>query len=367
MKHLQKTSPFRLMMIVIFILSVLTEVKSQVNYNNTVVTGTFASAIGSETKATGNYSFAAGAGSEATATFTTAMGFYAFANYSNAIAIGSAVKSNVYKSIVMGSGSFDHGMYLENNVMESLMVGFNSKFPTLLVVQPNEQDLNYTKTGSIGIGNITSPLAKLHLKADEGEAATFFIQPNDWSSGDFAHLFLGNFYNGITADTNQGLRFLSQKNYLFETGNMGLGVDEPKAKLHVDGDILFENATNGMILKSEDGQCWKVTANNDGTLLSTSVDCNSVSGVHPNDEPSHAPLYFYPNPTSGYLVIDNRENIKGLIAEYRSVAGTLLMTMNLQEGENRADVSFLSDGLVIVTVYNQEGKVVKTEKILVAK
>ena len=158
------------------------------------------------------------------------------------IAIGSRVKAMAGKCVAIGSGISSDYM-LTNYMQESLMVGFNSNLSTFFVSM--SEGLN--RTGSVAIGNVVNqngqmdPLAKLHLRADEGEEASFFIEPNSWSGGDFANLFLGNFYHGITADTNQGLHFLSQKNYLFETGNVGLGVEEPKAKLHVDGDILFEN------------------------------------------------------------------------------------------------------------------------------
>ena len=226
MKHLQRSiQVFKAILLVILTTMALTGLKSQVNYSNTTLSGSYPSAIGINTKALGNYSFAAGASSEATASYTTALGFYSFATYSKAIAIGSAVKSNVYKSIVIGSGSYDHGKYLENNVMESLMIGFNSKFPTLFVVQPEEQDLNYTKTGKIGIGNVTSPLAKLHLRADDGEEAAVFIQPFSWIGGGAGSLALGNEFHGISAMKDRGLFFRTQSSYNFNEGYLKYGMD----------------------------------------------------------------------------------------------------------------------------------------------
>jgi len=226
MKHLQRSiQVFKAIFLVILTTMALTGLKSQVNYSNTTLSGSYPSAIGINTKALGNYSFAAGASSEATASYTTALGFYSFATYSKAIAIGSAVKSNVYKSIVIGSGSYDHGKYLENNVMESLMIGFNSKFPTLFVVQPEEQDLNYTKTGKIGIGNVTSPLAKLHLRADDGEEAAVFIQPFSWIGGGAGSLALGNEFHGISAMKDRGLFFRTQSSYNFNEGYLKYGMD----------------------------------------------------------------------------------------------------------------------------------------------
>jgi len=189
--------------------------------------------------------------------------------------------------------------------------------------------------------------------------------PNSWSGGDFANMFLGNFYHGITADTNQGLHFLSQKNYLFAAGNVGLGVEEPKAKLHVDGDILFENTADGFIMKSENGLCWKVTINNDGSFESTMVDCENFSGTHNNMKAKHTPLYFYPNPTSGILTIDNRSNANGWVTEFRSINGALLKSDNLASGTNHFDLNFASEGMLIVSVYDQMGNLITSEKIIV--
>jgi len=105
------------------------------------------------------------------------------------------------------------------------MIGFNSKFPTLFVVQPEEQDLNYTKTGKIGIGNVTSPLAKLHLRADEGEEAAVFIQPFSWIGGGAGSLALGNEFHGISAMKDRGLFFRTQSSYNFNEGFLKYGMD----------------------------------------------------------------------------------------------------------------------------------------------
>ncbi len=223
---------------ILVILTGITGLHGQVNYYNTSVSGTAASAIGINSSATGNASFASGFASETNAYYTTSMGFYASSNYTKAIAIGSMVKSNVYKSIVLGSGSFPKSIYLENNVKESLMVGFNSKYPTLLVVEPEGQDQNYSKTGRIGVGNLTRPLAKLHLKADDGEEAAFFIEPNNWDAGDAATLTLGKEGYGISNNNYNGMVFGSVKDFLFKGEHVGINVINPQYALEVNGGIF---------------------------------------------------------------------------------------------------------------------------------
>lgn len=316
--------------------------------------------LGTGASIIGNVSTADGQGSIAIGTNA-----HALSNATSSIAIGTMVKTIAGKSIVIGCGSGVNAM-LTNTFQESLMIGFNSSKPTMFVSRSP-----YEGTGTVGIGNVVDefgilkPLAKLHLRADEGEDAAIFIQPYNWLEGDVAGIYLGIFLHGIKADTNTGITFLSEKNYVYGMGNVGLGVEQPKAKLHIDGNILFENPADGFIMKSENGQCWKVTINNDGSFNSTMVDCENYSGTHINKETKHTPLYFYPNPTSGLLTIDNRSNTHDWIVEFRSLNGTLLKSSNLASGTNGFDLNFAAEGMLIVSVYDQLGNLVSSEKIVV--
>jgi len=57
-------------------------------------------------------------------------------------------------------------------------------------------------------------------------------------------------------------------------GNIGIGTNNPKTKLQVtDGDVYVDNATKGIILKSPDGNCWRVTVDNFGNLVRISISC----------------------------------------------------------------------------------------------
>jgi uncharacterized protein len=58
------------------------------------------------------------------------------------------------------------------------------------------------------------------------------------------------------------------------TNNTGIGTVAPNAKLHVkNGDVYVENINAGVILKSPDGNCWRITVGNTGLLTATSVTC----------------------------------------------------------------------------------------------
>ena len=62
--------------------------------------------------------------------------------------------------------------------------------------------------------------------------------------------------------------------YLDELGNVGIGTGSPSSKLEIaNGDVYLPNSSNGIILTSPDGQCWRVTIDNSGNLQTTSITC----------------------------------------------------------------------------------------------
>ena len=60
---------------------------------------------------------------------------------------------------------------------------------------------------------------------------------------------------------------------LNKTG-LGIGTETPKAKIEVaNGDVYVSDATKGIILKSPNGNCWRVTMDNTGNFVRTAITC----------------------------------------------------------------------------------------------
>ena len=57
-------------------------------------------------------------------------------------------------------------------------------------------------------------------------------------------------------------------------GNVGIGTSDPNTKVEVaDGDIYINDLTHGIIMKSENGTCWRYRPDNSGNLSGVSVSC----------------------------------------------------------------------------------------------
>lgn len=55
---------------------------------------------------------------------------------------------------------------------------------------------------------------------------------------------------------------------------LGLGTEMPKAKIEVaNGDVYVSDPSKGIILKSPNGNCWRVTVDNTGNFVRTQITC----------------------------------------------------------------------------------------------
>jgi len=156
-------------------------------------------------------------------------------NGGSGIVIGKIARTMSPNAIVIGTGypnSMGEDYYLSNNKANSLMVGFNSPLPTLFV-SPATASFGNNRTGRIGIGNVTLPQAKLHIRSDAVEDANILLDVAGWESGKTADIYFGGSFNRISAGSGSGLEFYTENGFFFENGPIGIGTDQPQAMLHL--------------------------------------------------------------------------------------------------------------------------------------
>ena len=367
--------------------------------NNTVDSSKFASAIGSENISTGLNSFAGGFQSEATGDYSFAFGDSALSTSLSSIALGTGAEANGWYSVAIGrnckaidgaafalgynniaqvessylfgeylksaaGGSVTIGMgagigegYLKNYIAYSLMVGFYSDIPTFFVGGSS----GIGTTGKIGIGNITEPEAKLHILGDAGlfndEDASLFIQ----SSGNYySTIWLGDTDHSIMAKPGSDITFHTStgNNFIFENGNVGVGVSNADTKIEVGGKIKSSGSNSALILESPDGTEWEITIDNSGNLSATQIIAVFEAGSQ-ND------IYVYPNPTENKVTIDLKTSeIKNVNIELFDLSGKIVFMKFYRTNMINLDLNDFESGTYILKLKDENGNIVRTEKII---
>lgn len=196
--------------------------------------GNYSATIGMSNTTMGANSLAVGQANKTVGAASIALGKFVRANATNAMVIGSGTDNTDAKALI-------------NNYSGTLMIGFNSNRPTLFVGGSS----GGSTTGKIGIGNVTSPLAKLHLLSDSNEDAGLILETsNKTTKSAFLQLYDNN--HKITV-SKEGMRIASLNDVLaFDaskismSGKVGINIDN-----NFTGNYDYALAVKGGILTSE--------------------------------------------------------------------------------------------------------------------
>jgi len=229
--------------------------------NTTTGIDTYSSAIGQNTSAMGFGSFASGYEVHSLGNFAFGHGKFINAEGDYSMVLGQYAETSApsLSAMIIGSGGGSNYI-LENTISNSLMIGFNSSKPTFFV----KGAIGNGFTGKIGIGDVSDPQAKLHIKGDDSEDADLLLEPG---TNHYAKIKFDGTANRIEAKGMLDLTFHTASDFVFWDGNVGIGNYNPAEKLDVAGNIK----STGLVLNNGQQATGKILQS-DATGLASWVD-----------------------------------------------------------------------------------------------
>jgi len=102
---------------------------------------------------------------------------------------------------------------------------------------------------------------------------------------------------------------------------VGIGTDKPVAKLDVSGgDINIADVGSGVVMKSPDGNCWRMTVSNTGQPVFTSIQC--LTSIQPTITPTQWNLHYWEGSAGNHLYYTPSNFIKNGTANFGSLPHT---------------------------------------------
>jgi len=163
-------------------------------------------------------------------------------------------------------------------------------------VNGTDNGIAYT-SGIVGIGtNTTNAFEKFEVRMDESDPQATNIRISNFDDTTQTRMVITNdalnsIVFGINSSTSPfggneaflwyfnnfdfkigvgGLERMRFKN----DGKIGIGTSAPGSQLQVKGgDVYLEDIGTGVIIKSPDGSCWRITVDDSGNLSTASITC----------------------------------------------------------------------------------------------
>jgi len=259
-----------------------------------------------------------------------------------------------------------------NNHLFNLQSHINSGIERNLLKINNLSNGSSSYTGIIlktGEGNYQSVIQDYSLNYTASTYYDFggFLNVSNNSNGLMLHANSSNgiikFYTGHNDIAGAGIERLR----IDSIGNIGIGIKEPMAKLQVaDGDIYISDIEKGIIMKSPDGNCWRGVLDNAGQLIFTKIDCpESGTTDLPEYLKSSENAMVFPNPAGSSVTVNfNINQVDKPKYALHNLNGQMKDSGRLKSSIQKIDLSGLSSGVYLLSIYDKNGNKLSSEKII---
>ena len=167
--------------------------------------------------------------------------------------------------------------------------------------------------------------------------------------------------DGWATDTSERMRIDAH-------GRVGIATTAPATRLQVaKGDVYISDIEYGIIMKSPDGQCWKGTMNNEGSLRFFPIDCPELNPVAVDDFNNDKPVeaYVYPNPAGDILNLEiDYLTQETLFINIYSGDGRLIIHKLIESKHSEISLSGYSNGIYIIKIINAKGVEIFSDKFV---
>ena len=234
--------------------------------------------------------------------------------------------------------------------------------------------LRNTNTGSRATVSLTLESNDRHYGTAFGFTSDSYLGIPDFNkmgvistNGKGFSIYSSSNYGSIRFYTNVDQSGIIERMRINAEGNIGIGSKEPAAKLQIaDGDIYISDIKKGIIMKSPDGRCWRGELDNYGRLIFNRIFCPDEE-IADDTDPSKSPTKFivFPNPSQNSITIkiplDQIEKPKYIIF---NLNGQLIDNGKIMTNIQTIDISSLTTGIYLLTVYDNNGNLLDSEKII---
>ncbi len=118
-------------------------------------------------------------------------------------------------------------------------------------------------------------------------------------------------------------------------------------------------------MKSPDGNCWRGTLDNTGSLHFVQVNCDDlVTGQLKPQSEIESQVRIYPNPAGDKVFVSIDPSLSGARLEITDTGGTLIHSDRMVNPESRKDMTSYMSRMLVFSIITHRGTNIESMKVM---